>query len=373
MVQVDPFNEFDRILIQDIAKKLGINIYAKRIKHAAETSSKISREMLHSMIPPCVIEKISCFWDESSDEYQRRRSSINSSSISSRPLSRRSSFSENGANVGEKIHMLSKIYRQESKGDEIGTLVETNDSIDFPLTTTKALYAENVNDVCIIFADIVGFSRISLELEPLVVVNMLQDLFARFDELCDTHNVQKLETIGDAYICTAGIDRHGNNRESVKDSAIRILNMAKDMVRQARHVLVPSPGGLGRNSKLFDSLEIRVGINVGNVTCGVLGQRLPKLTVFGKRFPPYNHFTYYRYCRCYNIFHPSIPGNAVNLAARMEQTSLPSHIRVTEDFYNLVADADNQWDRQEEIEMKNMGTTMTFLLNPLKALHHHAS
>ena len=285
MVQVDPFNEFDRILIQDIAKKLGINIYAKRMKHAAETSSKISREMLHSMIPPCVIEKISCFWDESSDEYQNRRSSINSNSFGSRRLSRRSSFTDNNsANLGEKIHILSKMYRQESQGDEIGTLVETNGSIDFPLTTTKALYAENVDDVCIIFADIVGFSRISLELEPLVVVNMLQDLFARFDELCDTHNVQKLETIGDAYICTAGIDRHGNKRESVKDSAIKILAMAKDMVWQARHVLVPSPGGLGRNSKLFDSLEIRVGIHVGNVTCGVLGQRLPKMTVFGKTF-----------------------------------------------------------------------------------------
>jgi guanylate cyclase soluble subunit beta len=174
------------------------------------------------------------------------------------------------------------MYRQESKGDEIGTLVDTNQSA-FPLSTTRALYAENVDDVCIIFADIVGFSRISLELEPFVVVNMLQDLFGRFDQLCDTHNVQKLETIGDAYIVTVGIDRDSNSRESVKDSAVRILNMAKDMVRQARHVLVPTPGALlGKSTKLFDSLEIRVGIHVGNVTCGVLGQRLPKMTVFGK-------------------------------------------------------------------------------------------
>lgn len=283
MVEQDAFNEFDRILIQDIAKKLGVNIYAKRIKHAAEQSSKISREMLHSMIPQCVIEKISCFWDESSLEFQRRRSSANSSSISSTPKSRRSSFSRINSDdsCSEKIQLLSKMYRQNSSGEEIGTLLDSNES-DFPLTTTKALYAENVDDVCIVFADIVGFSRISMELEPFVVVNMLQDLFSRFDDLCDVHNVQKLETIGDAYICTAGIDRSNGNGDNIKDSAVRTLNMAKDMVSQARHVLIPTPGGLGKNSKLFDSLEIRVGIHVGNVTCGVLGQRLPKMTVFGK-------------------------------------------------------------------------------------------
>jgi guanylate cyclase soluble subunit beta len=180
--------------------------------------------------------------------------------------------------------MLSKIYRRESETEEIGTLVESDES-NFPLSrTTKALYAENVDNVCIIFADIVGFSRISLELEPLVVVNMLQDLFARFDELCDLHQVQKLETIGDAFIVTAGINEKSNNGECVQEYAVRILNMAKDMVHQARHVLIPTPGGLGKNAKLFDSLEIRGGIHVGNVTCGVLGQRLPKMTVFGKDF-----------------------------------------------------------------------------------------
>ena len=361
MVEVDAFREYDRILIQDIAKKLGVNIYAKRIKHAAEMSLKTSREMLHSMIPPYVIDRISCFWDERSEKYHGRSSSFSGSASTnpySKLLRRNSSSQKNSDDVrpnsstGEKIHILSKMYRQESKSEEIGTLVETNDS-NFPLsTTTKALYAENVNDVCIIFADIVGFSRISLELKPFVVVNMLQDLFARFDELCDLHNVQKLETIGDAYICTAGIDRgSSSNQESVKDSAVRILNMAKDMVRQARHVLVPTspslPDGssslLEKTPKRLDCLEIRVGIHVGNVTCGVLGLRLPKMTVFG---------------------------TTVNISARMEQTCVPNHVRVTKDFYDLVAaDTENQWDKCEDIEMKNMGTMTTYLLNPLQTLH----
>ncbi|KAL3790097.1 hypothetical protein HJC23_013608 [Cyclotella cryptica] len=347
MVKEDAFNDYDRILISDVAAMLGANIYSKRMKHAADVSNKISREMLHSMIPPNVIDKISCFWDERSDEYRRRRSSLSASSKArSRRFSRMSTLDEDRSdiNVGERINILSKMYRQESEQEEMGTLLETDETNDLQLsTTTKALFAENVDNVCILFADVVGFSRISLDLEPFVVVNMLQDLFSRFDECCDRHNVQKLETIGDAYICTAGIDSNSRNKESIKESAVRILNMAKDMVIQARHVWVPNSGGLlGKNAKLFDSLEIRVGIHVGNVTCGVLGQRLPKLTVFG---------------------------NAVNLAARMEQASRPSHIRVTEEFHQLVADVEKDWGEYEEIEMKNMGTMGTYILNPLKSLH----
>jgi class 3 adenylate cyclase len=288
MVAEDAFKEYDRILIQDIAKQLGMTLYGIRVKHAAEKSNAISREMLQSMIPPHVIEKISCFWDTSSDEYKRRRSSSSNGLASSfsedenaRTLltsSRKRIRPENG--VVEKVQILSKMYHEEVPEAEIGTLVTNESEVQQLSTTTKALYAENADDVCIIFADIVGFSRISLELEPLVVVNMLQDIFSRFDQLCDMHRIQKLETIGDAFIATAGIGKDVN--DSINESAARILNMAKDMVHQARHVLIPTPLRHGVDSNLLNSLEIRVGIHVGNVTCGVLGQRLPKMTVFGE-------------------------------------------------------------------------------------------
>jgi class 3 adenylate cyclase len=290
MVAEDAFKEYDRILIQDIAKDLGRTIYGIRVKQVAEKNNAISRAILHSMIPPYIVEKISCYWDESSEEYQKRRSSssndltgclsrISSSDKDARAptSSRKRTRPENS--VGEKVQALSKLYHEKAPEAEIGTLVNDNEEVQLS-TATNALYAENVDNVCIIFADIVGFSRISLELKPLVVVNMLQDLFSRFDQLCDVHHIQKLETIGDAFIATAGIDRDVN--ESIKESAVRILNMAKDMVHQARHVMIPTPYQHGIDSNLLDSLEIRVGIHVGNVTCGVLGQRLPKMTVFGK-------------------------------------------------------------------------------------------
>lgn len=109
---------------------------------------------------------------------------------------------------------------------------------------------------------------------------MLQDMFSRFDALCDKHNVQKLETIGDAYICTAGLVQEVD----IKDAASRVLNLAKDMIRETRKVFIDRGG----RNKCQDyhgpkNPQIRVGIHVGNLTCGVLGQRLPKFTVFGKK------------------------------------------------------------------------------------------
>jgi len=173
----------------------------------------------------------------------------------------------------------------------------------------------------------------------LEVMNMLQALFSRFDMLCDRHGVTKLETIGDAYICTTNLldeDQYGGN---AKEAALSALNMAKDMVLATQEVMLP--GRMRKNENtLFEHLEIRVGIHIGEVTCGVLGERLPKFTVFGHN---------------------------VNLAARMEQTSKPNKIRVSETLHSLVADAaedDSVWDKYELVTMKNMGDVGTYILDP---------
>lgn len=333
MRQEDAFKEYDRILISDVAAALGANIYAKRMRHSAELSNKISREMLHSMIPEKVIVKIQCFWDEDSKEYQSRRSGNDSSKRDSIRLSTLDeSINEDVdspekpplVDVANKVNLLNEINRRESEREDAGVVLDTS-AMELN-STSQALYAENIDDVCIIFTDIVGFSRISLDLKPLQIMDLLQDLFSRFDSLCDVHGVMKLETIGDGYICTAGLfDEDLKNTEKAK----RALAMASDMVKEARQVRIPG-------SDCF--VEIRVGMHIGAVTCGVLGQRLPKLTVFG---------------------------SSVNLAARMEQTSLPSRIRVTEDVYKLVSDDEEDLAGEYKvITVKNMGEVGTWLLDP---------
>ena len=100
---------------------------------------------------------------------------------------------------------------------------------------TQALYAESAKDVCIIFTDIVGFSGIAMDVKPIQVMDMLQSIFSRFDELCDVHDVLKLETIGDAYLCTTNLLVDGDSVD-LKDAARRALEMAKDMVVEATKV-----------------------------------------------------------------------------------------------------------------------------------------
>ena len=223
-----------------------------------------------------------------------------------------------------------------SDGNNRGIIVDTSAMEIAPLST--ALYAENVKDVVVVFTDIVGFSKMALDMKPLEVVDMLQSLFSRFDALCTKHGVNKLETIGDAYICTTNLfdeDEYGGNK---KDAALSALAMAKDMILATRDVILPR-GFCQRRGTLFESLETRVGIHIGEVTCGVLGERLPKFTVFGHN---------------------------VNMAARMEQTSKPSMIRASEDFKKLVEEEEDGWEEREIVKMKNMGDMGTYLLDPLK-------
>jgi len=357
----DGYKKPDRVLISDIGLLLGANIYAKRLLKEADETKKRSREMLHSFIPPKVLSKIECYWDANSDEFKSRKSTTSNSSspegsVCSNPSDQgdyrsnswyvaQSNWSD--ADIGkvkrpskggikEKIQLIKDMNRWDDDNDDknLGVLVPTS-GMDFS-PTSHALYAECVKNVCIVFTDIVGFSRISMGITPTSIMNMLQNLFNRFDELCDVHGVLKLETIGDAYICATNLMEEEDD-DGVQDAAIRALAMAKDMVIEATNVRIPHPESGAQIP--FETLQIRVGIHVGDVTCGVLGQRLPKFTTCG---------------------------TAVNMAARMEQTSQPGRIRVTKDFHDLVGSAETGWFEKEVIEMKNMGQMETYLLDPIE-------
>lgn len=381
----DGFSKQDRVLISDIASILGSNLYSKRLRKATEESHKLSREILHAFVPAKVLEKIECYWggDEvsRSARVRRRRSDKSFASTNSSANSmdddelnvgsnawyvanvdwseaEKNKFkrkASNGANgVQSKIELLRNMNRDDDdSGDDVGVIVQPGLGID--LSPSHALYAENAKNVCIVFTDIVGFSRISMDIAPIKVMDMLQTLFNRFDELCDLHGVMKLETIGDAYICATNLleDDDGDAEDnSSHDAAMRALAIAKDMICEARNVIIPYPVGVGgmhdawvgQNAADFETLEIRVGIHCGDVTCGVLGLKMPKFMVCGA---------------------------AVNMAARMEQTSKPSMIRTTKEFHDLIGDAEPNWSQKEAIPLKNMGQVDTYLLDPIVSYCDH--
>ena len=199
MKEEDAFKDYDRILIQDIAAMLGANIYAKRMRMAAEHSNRISREMLHSMIPSKVIDKIKVFWDESSNAFHCRKSSRLSSlgeeSIGSDSWSGEKSGLRRCETAKAKLDFLNQVNSTgDSESKDAGVIIDTSSMEIAPMT--RALYAENANDVVIIFADIVSFSEMAMGMAPLEVLDMLHNIFSRFDALCDKHGVSKLETIG---------------------------------------------------------------------------------------------------------------------------------------------------------------------------------
>eukprot|EP00191_Tetraselmis_sp_GSL018_P012240 CAMPEP_0177620078 /NCGR_PEP_ID=MMETSP0419_2-20121207/26668_1 /TAXON_ID=582737 /ORGANISM="Tetraselmis sp., Strain GSL018" /LENGTH=220 /DNA_ID=CAMNT_0019119521 /DNA_START=1730 /DNA_END=2388 /DNA_ORIENTATION=+ len=160
------------------------------------------------------------------------------------------------------------------------------------LQSGKRLVSEHLGEVSVLFTDIVGFTTFASTYSTPEVVNLLDCLFCAFDELCDKHGVFKVETIGDAYMCVAG-----HNEETQHDQTGRVISMGLDMVAAAEQIFLPSG----------DPVKIRVGIHTGPAHAGVIGLKRPRYCLFG---------------------------DTVNVASRMESTSFPQCVQVSDKTYS---------------------------------------
>ncbi len=180
------------------------------------------------------------------------------------------------------------------------------------------IIADSLPNVAIIFADIANFTSLSARLEPRKVVDLLNSLFTAFDHLADTHQLEKIKTIGDAYMVAAGMPK------PCGDPAHRAANMALDMLDVPRTLSLSLPEGLA----------IRIGLHVGPVVAGVLGNR--------KLF--------------YDVW-----GETVNTASRMESQSASGRILLTAAARADLGD-DFAFERRGEIEVKGIGPMETWWL-----------
>jgi class 3 adenylate cyclase len=182
----------------------------------------------------------------------------------------------------------------------------------------ESLIVDRFDAVSVLFADIVGFTSLSSRTSPEVLVTMLNELFSMFDKLAEQHGLEKIKTIGDAYMVVAGIP------QPVADHATAIAHMALDM-----------QAGIAAYAQRNDSeLTIRIGIHTGSVVAGVIGT---------KKF-------------IYDLW-----GDTVNTASRMESSGLPGRIQVSEATAVLLKDQFELEDRGA-IEVKGKGTMHTYLL-----------
>lgn len=178
--------------------------------------------------------------------------------------------------------------------------------------------ADSFSDVTVMFADLVGFTKLSSHLSPAELVELLNRIFSEFDKLADRYGLEKIKTIGDAYMVVGGLPTPTENH------AEAIASMAIDI--QAAIAKMRTKGD--------QPLSIRIGINTGPVEAGVIGTK---------------KFTY------------DLWGDTVNIASRMESLGVPGGIQVTVATYERLRDKYLFEDRGV-LQVKGKGDMMTYLL-----------
>lgn len=179
------------------------------------------------------------------------------------------------------------------------------------------------DSVTVLFTDFVGFTNYSETLEPEQLVQQIDFYFSKFDEIIEKYNLEKIKTIGDAYMCAAGLTNDTQNH------AHRMMAAAVEIVQFVEQCSVDS----WPHQYWF---EIRVGIHTGPVVAGVVGTR---------------KFAY------------DIWGDTVNIASRMESNSISGRINVSKDTYELVKDT-FEFEYRGEIEVKNKGKMQMYFYLP---------
>ena len=185
--------------------------------------------------------------------------------------------------------------------------------------------AKQFSAVTVLFTDFVGFTKYSENLSPEALVETIGFYFSKFDEIIKKYGLEKIKTIGDAYMCAGGLPF------PTEDHAHKMMLAAFEI---AEFVDITKKNEAAAE-KLFD---IRIGMNTGPVVAGVVGS-----TKFA-----------------YDIW-----GDTVNVASRMESMSEPGKINISENTYALIKE-DYDCEFRGEIEAKNRGKLKMYFVNKLK-------
>jgi adenylate cyclase len=186
------------------------------------------------------------------------------------------------------------------------------------LKEQEGIIADDFPSVTVLFADLVGFTPLSERLSAAELVSLLDQVFARWDVLVAELQVEKIKTIGDAYMVAAGIPiPRDDHADAIAELALR---MGPELARCSVAAGLP--------------LQVRIGIDTGPVVAGVIGRA---------------KFIY------------DLWGDTVNTASRMESHALPGTIQVTERVYELLR---HRFDLQARgmVEVKGKGPMTSYLL-----------
>lgn len=190
------------------------------------------------------------------------------------------------------------------------------------LKQSGKVQAKRFESVTVLFTDFKGFTQYAENLSPEELVESVDYYFSKFDEIMEKHDLEKIKTVGDSYMCAAGLHFHAEGHAvKMVEAALEILQFVKESVNI--------------KADKETRFEIRIGINTGPVVAGVVGT---------KKF-------------AYDIW-----GDAVNVASRMESNSAPNRINISQNTYELIKDKFD-CEYRGELEVKNRGSMKMYFVN----------
>jgi class 3 adenylate cyclase len=191
------------------------------------------------------------------------------------------------------------------------------------LKNESGTIADQFSSVSVLFADIVGFTTLSSRISTEALIDILNEIFSCFDRLARKHNLEKIKTIGDAYMVVGGLPTPSEGH------AVAMVEMALDMRAAVRDYAKES----------VEPIDIRIGINTGPVIAGVIGV---------EKF-------------AYDLW-----GDTVNTASRMESHGLPGLVQISEATFQAISDSDSagayRFEDRGGIHVKGKGQMQTFFV-----------
>jgi class 3 adenylate cyclase len=178
--------------------------------------------------------------------------------------------------------------------------------------------ADDIDEASVLFCDLVGFTTIASTQTAKETVEMLNGVFVEFDEAIETRGLEKIKTIGDAYMVASGVPKPR------PDHAEQMIYLAQDLF-----IILDK-----FNQENNYDLSLRIGINCGPVTAGVIGTR---------------KFSY------------DLWGDTVNVASRMESSGIPNHIHVSQSVADAAQDVFH-FEKRDKLKIKGKGEMQTYLL-----------
>jgi class 3 adenylate cyclase len=201
----------------------------------------------------------------------------------------------------------------------------TNVNADTIINTNVNLNTKQFNMICILFTDIVNYTELAQKYDDKTIFELLFIIYTVFDNKIKKYpHLQKIETIGDAYMVVGDIFRNSNNHKLVTKE---IIMFALDIVTEIKKIKTPD------NIRL----SLRIGIHIGNVSVGILGNEIPRLCIVG---------------------------NAVNIASRLQSIAEIDTIQFSRPIYEEIKDIEFDVNfkiiLKENVFLKNIGSLTTY-------------